>query len=394
MKKYVRLLLLLSLVFATRAWALVNPDITSMPVPGWMVDINAVLEREGRSAELCKGVLIAPQWVLSATTCVYDANRVLDDEQGETRYVVKLGPNEDSVDVEEFFQSDDGTVALLRIELPSEATPLPLSQQTPAQLTGQPAFILGKQASLPVQHAFYNPHVLAPAAGCTVNGSEFSIDGAFCYLLTKPARGYTLFRTRAQIISPAMGGAPSTALDRAAKIDGSGKLLYLDFRESLSYPCHEDVGSPVLVSTANGYEIAGVVAGVGMTGFLPVCGMSLANQFVAIAHARKFIDETMARYDFNASCPQQPQAEVFYLAGAEISVAWNPVKGATGYKVHYTTRHGHTPINTVDVKNRTALDTIIEPGIDYLVAVTAYNANCSSELSDALPVSLDDKDAP
>ncbi|MES2606173.1 MAG: hypothetical protein V4603_14655 [Pseudomonadota bacterium] len=394
MKKLVSSLLLIPVAFTMPALALVNPDITSIPVPGWMVEIHGVLERQGRTAELCKGVLIAPQWVLSTTTCRFDPNRVLDDEQGETRYVAKLGPNEDSVGVEEFFQSDDGTIALLRIELPSEATPLPLSTQTSAQLMGQQAVIFGKQTSLPVRHDFYNPNVIAPAASCQVNGTDFAIEGAFCYLLTKPARAFTLYQTRATIINPTMGGAPSTALDRAARIDTSGKQLYLDFRQSLSYPCHEDVGSPVLVKNSTGYEIAGVVVGVGMTGFLPICGMSLANQFVSIAHARKFIDETMASYDFSATCPTRPEVDVFYLAGNEISVAWNPVKGATGYKLHYTTRHGHEPITTLDAKGRTAVDTTIAPGADYLVAVTAYNTHCSSELSELLPVNLDDRDAP
>ena len=100
------------------AYALVNPEKTQLPGPGWMTEVHAVLKREGRTAELCKGALIAPQWVLTSATCVYDVNRVADDEDGELQYIAKLGSNGDSVEVEEFFASDDGTVALLRLGHP------------------------------------------------------------------------------------------------------------------------------------------------------------------------------------------------------------------------------------------------------------------------------------
>lgn len=372
--------------------ALVDPEVTQQMVPGWMADIHVVLKRQNRTTEFCKGVLIAPQWVLSAASCEFDPGRVREDEQGEPEYIVKLGPNADVVEVEEFYPSDDYSVALLRIALPSEATPLPLTGKTAAELLGQEAVIFGRQSSLPVMHAFYNPAVTAPSALCQVNGKDFSIDGAFCYLLTRKTNANTLFRTRARIIDPLATTAPATALDKLVKPDSTGYLMYLDFRDNRSYPCHEDIGAPVLVQNGNSYEIAAVVTGVGMTASVPICGMSLANEFVSIDGAREFIEQTMAGYDFEASCPIAPEPEVTYTGNNGITLKWDAVKGATGYKVHYTGDHGHVPISTVDVKGRTDVATVIAPGVEYLVAVTAYNANCSSELSDPLPVNLGDKD--
>lgn len=385
------LLALLATVAITPAYALVNPDKTQLPVPGWMAEVHAVLKREGRTAELCKGALIAPQWVLTSATCIYDVNRVADNEDGEIEYVARLGPNADSVEVEEFFASDDGTVALLRLGLASGSAPLALSEQTFLQLGGQPVTIFGKQSTLPVQHAIYNPAGGSVPVSCSINDVEFTVDGALCYVMTKATSAFTLFRTTGVIIDPRVVNAPATLLDKAVKYDESGKLLYLDFRDSLSYPCHEDVGSPVLVSNGKGgYEIAGVVVGVGMTALLPLCGMSMANRFASIEYARKFIDATIAHYDFGATCPAKPDAEVVYTGGDGITLKWKAVKGATGYKVHYTANHGHQRITSVDVKANTSVNTTIAADTDYLVKVTAYNADCSSELSNAVPVNLAD----
>lgn len=375
---------------AAPSLALVDPEVTPQLAPGWMADIHVVLERQNRTTDFCKGVLIAPQWILSAASCVYDPNRVLDDEQGKPEYIVKLGPNADVVEVDGFFPSDDYSVGLFHIALPSEAAPLPLTDKTAAQLAGKEAVIVGRQSSLPVMHSYYNPGVTAPSALCQVNGKDFAIDGAMCYLLTKTTNANTLFRTRSIIIDPLAANAPATALDKTVKPVTTGSQLYLDFRQSQSYPCHEDLGAPVLVQNGSGYEIVAMVTGVGIATALPVCGMSLANKFISIAGARAFIDRTLAAYDFSAACPAAPKPEVVYTGGNEITLRWPPVRGASGYKLHYTGDHGRRPITTVDMKARTDAHTAIEPGIEYLVAVTAYNANCSSALSELLPVNLGD----
>jgi Trypsin/Fibronectin type III domain len=386
------LLLLLLLFPFANTQALVTPVATQLQVPGWMADIYVWVEADNRAYEFCKGALIASQWVLSAGSCLHDPNRYLDDVQGDPEYMVKLGPNGDLVEVEEFFPADDYSVGLFRIVLPSEAQPLPVSTKTAAQLLAAEVTILGRQSTEPVYDTYYNPGVAAVTASCKVNGVEYFIEGAFCYLLTKPTKAFTLFKTNATIIDPAATGAATTALDKTVKIDKTGKQLYIDFRTQRSYPCYEDVGAPVLVNTGpDSYEIAGVVTGVGMTVGLPVCGMSLANVFVSAEVVREFIDRTTATYEFSQRCPAAPKPTVSYVGGKAISLRWKPVRTATGYKVHYTSQHGQVPITTVTVSSQTQINTEIESGADYLVAVTAYNANCSSPLSVTLPINLDQR---
>ena len=369
------------------ALALVNPEPTPSLIPRAMVDIEVEVSRQGRTREFCKGVLIAPQWVLTAASCLYDPQRLLDDEQGEPEYIAKIGPNADVVGVEELFTSADFSVALARLELPSEGAPIPLTRQTSGQLLGQQAFIFGRQASLPVQHAFYNPVGSGAAATCSINGNEFAIEGAYCYLLTKTTAARTLFRTRARIIDPRAADAPATAFDRTLTVDTTGSRLYLDFRASGSYPCHEDIGAPILVQGNGGYEIAGVVTGVGMTAGLPVCGMSLANRFVSADAMRDFIEQTMVAWEFTHGCPASPEPALVSGNDNVITLHWPHVVGAIGYRVHYTSDHGHAAIATWDVGARTRISTALTADADYLVAVTAYNESCSSGVSERLPVS-------
>ncbi len=392
MMKYRGCLLLLLALCTAPVLALVDPFLTTQTVPGWMAEIQVWTDADDQYHEFCQGALIASQWVLSSGTCMTDQNHYLDGlSPGEDpKFLVKLGANGESVEVEKFYFSDDYTIALFRIVKPAQATPLALSTMTATQLLGSQLTILGKEKTSAVFHTFFNPGVTATPVICKINGVEFLLDGAYCFVQTKLTTSSTLYKATATVIDPAAANAPATSLDKAVTIDRSGNLLYLDFRASRTYACAEDVGLPLLVKAANGSdEIAGVVSAAGATAGLQVCGMSLANVFASAVAIRRFVDKTYAEYDFAALCPATPVAEVSYTSGAGISLQWNSVKGAAGYKVHYTTRHGQVPIATVNVQTQTTINTVLAHGVDYLVAVTAYNANCSSALSKPLAVNVD-----
>ena len=376
------LCLLLLAALATPVRALVDPEPTALPVPPWLVDIVVA----GASQRVfCRGALIAPQWVLSTGTCLNDPFHLLDDVAPgkQPEYFARLGPNGDVVEVQSFVHASDYGVGLFKIALPSSAAPLPLTSLTSSELLGKAVVLYGRQATTGFRDAFYNPGGSGPAALCRVEGRAFVGQRSWCYLLGRPRSEAGLFQTRATVLDPAAPGAPATALDRSVTPDRSGRTLYLDFRASASYPCNEDLGLPVLLPRADGgVEIAGVVARVGVAAGLPLCGPSLANEFSSIEAIRAFIAETETREAFTSLCPATPVPTLRWLeAGSRLSLHWPAVPGASGYRVHYTSRHGHEPIETLDLGNRTSLTAPRAAVGALLVAVSAYNERCGSVAS-------------
>jgi len=198
-----------------------------------------------------------------------------------------------------------------------------------------------------------------------------------------PLTGSTLYRTRARVIDPLAPGAPATEMDRFGGFDRSGARLYLDFRVSGSYACHEDLGAPVLRESAEGtLEAVGVVAAVGMAAGLPLCGPVLYNTFSSLAHYRLFMQDTIAQKTFERECPAAPELLVDELEDGSMRLHWKRVSGATGYRLHYTTREGYIPIRTADVGNVLEYHASMPAGIQYTVALSAYNEDCSSPISD------------
>lgn len=384
-----RLLLWLVVLMSSPGLALVEPEATQLPPPGWMVDI--MVAGAGNQV-FCRGALIAPQWVLSAGACLNDPYNLLDNvAPGEDpEYIARIGPNGDAVEVREFHRTDDFTLGLFKIGLPSSATPLPLTTLRSAELSGQEVRIFGRQASSGIQHSYYNPSSAALGVNCRVEDKLFVGERAWCYLLNKPRTSFLLFQTRATVLNLAGSDLPATSLDKNVTPDKSGKFLYLDFRTSRSYPCNEDIGAPVLRTRGDGsHEIVGVVTNIGIASGLPICGISLANEFSSIDAIRPFIERTMAQDAFDTACPPAPKPRFSWQAnGTTVRVQWSALRGATGYRVHYTDRHGHVPIRTVDLKSATSFTAPVVRGQDYLLAISAYNLHCGGDLSDPAPVYL------
>lgn len=393
MKSMTLALLSVICLFSIPVRALVEPVTVNSSLPAWTADIQVVTGSVAQTADFCRGALIASQWILSTGNCFADALHVLDDVSATPVFVARIGPNRDLVGIDDYFRSDDLRLALFRLASPSEAKPLPVSSKTASELLNAKVTILGRQKSLPIYNSFYAPEVSGADGTCRIAGQPLasSITGAYCYLFTKLTNTNFLYQTAATVIDPAAVGSPNTALDKQVVVDKTGKQLYLDFRTSKSYPCYEDMGAPILGASAmDGQELVGVVAGVGMTAGLQICGMSIANVFVSPPEINTFVDRTIADYELTSRCPAAPELEVTFISGSrEVALHWETVPNATGYKLHYTAGYGRVPIATIDMQSRTGIYTQVESGVEYLVAVTAYNGDCSSELSDPAPVNLE-----
>lgn len=380
------------LLSALRVHAVVDPLATTQVAPGWMADLYVWDARKGKYGEFCKGALVAPYWVLSTGLCLVDPDHQLEAlyPGDQPKFQIRIGPNADSVEVDGYFVADDYRVALFHMALPSGATPLPVSKLSAAQLLGSDVTLLGKQRSASIFHALYNPGVSANEATCKFGSVDFTGSGTRCFLRRKTSSSFYLYQAAGKVIDPLGVDAPATTLDKQVKLDTSGKQLYVDFRSSKSYPCFEDMGSPLLLKQADGsYEIAAVVSGVGIAGGVPICGMSLANVFASADTVRTFIEKSIAAWDFRMRCPGKPEPAVSYSGATGVTLRWSGLKGATGYKVHFTEKHGQSAVTTVDVKAQTTLTTQLMHGVDYLVAVTAYNANCSGQASRPLAINVD-----
>ncbi len=385
----------LALACGQPARAVVAPEVTQLAPPGWMVNIYVVGPYNLRSY-FCKGALISGRWVLTAARCLYDPYKALDGaaDDADPEYVVIAAGTSTPVKVIHFEQSEDFTLGLMQLETPINVMPLALSARTEAALLNTEVQILATERSKGVRDSRYNPGT-GLRMDCDIDGATFffgssATGGAFCYLMSRPETGSTLYRARARVIDPAAPGSPNSPLDVLGGFNRSGVRLYLDFRQAGSYPCHEDLGAPVLRTLDDGsVEAVGVVAAVGVAAGLPVCSPALYNTFASVAHYRDFIVDTVAEKTFTAQCPEPPEVEVAYPESGGAELHWDAVSGATGYKLHYTTREGYVAIKTADVGNVLEFHADLPPGVYYTVALTAYNATCSSTVSQQVRVGID-----
>lgn len=376
-------------IVSVACFALVNPESTTLAVPGWSAEIYVVGKNNTRTF-YCKGSLIASRWVLSAAPCYFDPFKAKDTGVSRSNpvFVIKLGSSETYLEVADHIDSDDFDLTMWRLAKPVTNTPLKLSSKKNSQLFSTPVQILGTQSSLAAKHIFYNPYQGANIT-CTVDGTTFRTTDTLCYLLGRSTTSSTLLSTAGVIIDPKAPDAPNSVLDRALTIDTTGASLYVDFRSSNSYPCHEDLGAPVLVKNLVGeFEQVGVITGAGMTAGVPMCTQTLANVISSVAHFQPFITETIVDYEFGLLCPAAPKPKVAYTGGAGITLSWPAVEGATGYRILYTTSVGYSAIKTVDVKTQTQVSTNLNPALTYSASVTAYNDSCSGPRSELLTIDL------
>ncbi len=388
---FFRVVAIVLLMSSIHVSALVNPENAYQPTPDWMARIYVINEFDGSAYLFCYGVLTDKQWVMSAGNCFSDPYYILDAfaSQNDPEFEIRVGTSTERVRVSDFSFSDDSQLVMFQLADEVTNRPLAINTLTNSELLGQNVRIFAQEKSFPAGHWFYNPGGGKPVT-CLVDGKEFSNgSGGRCYVFTYPLLADGLQQARAIVVDPKSPLYLATQLDKAVTVDTSGAKLYLNFKHQNSYPCMEDVGLPVIRTNSSGlYEMVGIVGSAGVSAGVPMCTSSIVNSFPAMTHYKDFIEKTMVAGDFKNVCPAPPELEVTYTGDNGIRLDWNEVSNADGYRLQYASRLGYSTIQTVEMLNSLTISTEIKPGLRYTVSIMAYNANCTSQLSDPIPVSI------
>ena len=376
-------LLLILCITIPDANAVIGPEELLEPVPSWLARIHVSSTNRHVISILCNGVLIAEKWVVSSRACLRDPYRVFDIFRGipDIEYLVTLGDSEQYLRVINRYAPPDSSLLLYELESATAVTPIRLNLSPLPELYGQEVEIVGRESSEMLNHEYFNPGN-GRSGSCKVSGETFFAPGVFCYLFIYPVRHSVFVGIRARLIDPEGPERPRTELDDYVEPITDGTRLYLDFFNSGSYTCMEDMGSPITVRNENGErELVGIVNASGMGNLLPMCSPSMANWFTATAAYQEYFEGLQAEARFRAVCPQRPFIHASVNEAGVGALAWQAVAGAKGYRLYYTLDSGYREIQTLDLGDTTSISSLLESGIIYEAAVQAYNNDCTSPIS-------------
>ena len=370
--------------------ALVDPVEADIQEQDWMANILIKGSRSKFYELFCKGSLIDEYWVLSSPACFIDPYDTISNAVGSDRaeFAVALGNLGGLFKVEERVTSPDGNIMLLRLNRPATNKPIRLLYRSADALRGVQVRIFGSETSTALADDFFNPVGSLPVS-CTVNGIEFYSNNRMCYVVEKPKFHFRPLMGKGQIVDPLSAHAPTSPLNSAVTPSKTGGRIYIDFFESKGYPCHEDLGSPI-IATLNGELVqVGLVVAAGMTTGVPMCNDSFVNYMISLADQEDFIELNNAKGQFAQECPARVTLQFEKLTSNRVRFFWEEIHGAIGYSVLYTTALGYEPIQSVAIGNITEAIVMLVPGTTYSVALQATNAECTGAMSYPIEVEVE-----
>ncbi len=194
---------------------------------------------------------------------------------------------------------------------------------------------------------------------------------------------------RGRVIDPLSADAISSPLNETVTPDTSGDRLYVDFSENNSYPCHEDLGAP-LVATLNGEPVqVGLLVAAGMPTGVPLCNGSFLNHMISMAGLQGFIEENIRKGEFAQRCPAKAYLNFEQLDGAMVRFYWDEIDKAEGYRILATASLGYEPIQTFDLGDSLEITAELEIGTTYSLSLQGYNSECTGIMSAPLSLSFD-----
>ena len=372
---------------ALPASALVDPVAADIEEQGWMANVLVKGSRDEFYALFCKGSLIDRYWVMTSAACLDDPYDVLEKKVGSDKleFAVALGNLGGLYKVEERIISPDFSIMLLRLNRPATSQPIPVLFRSAAELKGVEVRILNTEYSAALAHELYNP-IGKEFVSCKIQGTEFYSNNRMCYVVAKPISHFKPLMANGQLIDALSPDVPNRVLNSLASSNNSRDLLHINFFENRGYPCHEDVGAP-LIATLNGELVqVGMVVAAGMATGIPVCNDSLVNHLSSLSEQESFVEDSIHRGRFKQQCPATANVAYEQLGGRRARFYWDAVDEAQGYRVLYTSNLGYLPIESVDLGNITETIVQLDAGVTHALAIQAYNTNCTGKMSPVLEI--------
>lgn len=390
MKTIYSIVALTCLLLTSSSNAIVDPIASDIAEQDWMANILVKGARSSNYALLCKGSLIHEYWVLSSTACLNDPLEIIDDAVGSdaAEFAVALGNLGGFFSVEERLTSPDGNIMLLRLNRPADNAPLRILYRSPAQLKGVQTRIISNESSASFADAFFNPEGEL-SVSCEIDGLSFFNDGRMCYVTSE--LDYSIFpiMAKGRVINPLAPDAPSSPLNSAVTPDTTGNRLYIDFSENNSFPCHEDLGAPIIATENNELVQVGLLVAAGMPTGVPMCNGSFVNYMISMEGQEEFIEQSIAKGKFAQRCPAKADLNFEQLAGSQVRLYWDEIDQAEGYTILATTAQGYEPIQTLDLGNTLELTVELDIGTSYSLSIQGYNAECTGVMSTPITIVFD-----
>lgn len=390
-----KVLLILSLAFVlpgslfpVSSFGLVNPKPSQTNHADWFAFIFAVDETYDSNYVVCSGVLIDPNWVLSSRGCLLDPYETLEilSTQNEIRYRVEIWGELGLFEVVDSIPSPDGRLVMHKLNRPSAVSPIRRSLLTPEALLNTQVEVPGFFTSEDLGNVDYNPDGNVKVT-CRVQGELYIYDNSYCYVLSPERFSYFPNGVFGSIIDPTQSGPLTVPLDKGFEPELEDDEIYINF-ETGSFPCHEDLGSPVVASINGETRLVGVVTYVGIAAGLSICADTLYNTFSSTSYYDDFIRQTLLRDAFDSDCPSTTRLRLEEQSDHFIRLHWEPQSSATGYKILYSLRLGYEAIQEADLGDVTEVRTQVSPDTEYHVSLLAYNDRCTSQPSDPVTILL------
>lgn len=377
-----------AILISPKASGLVTPFDSQIEKADWLATISIRSDFSGKSYNICSGVLIEPLWVLSSKSCVVDPFESIYrvSRSGKVTYYVTLHGQAEKFEVVESIESDDGRLVLHRLNQPAVAIPIVRSTLESHQLIDMNVELPGLYESDNIGNYFFNPNGIGDFH-CRLGDQYFLLDGALCYILSPVYKLPDVHSIFGRVIDREFSGPLTSPLDDSFSGGFEESVISIDF-DNNSFPCYEDLGSPVVANIDGETQLIGIVEGVGIASALPLCTNSLYNYYYVSASYENFIQETLVREPFHLDCPATTRLSVEEKPGNVIRLSWEAQLSATGYRILYTPRPGYEPIQSIELGNVTEVSSSVDPDTMYSVSLLAYNESCTSQPSNTVTILL------